>query len=464
MSSSNPEAEPHAAPPAEDLNPFHIARQQFETAVRYLPDLQDGLVEFLIRPDRLVTVEFPIETDDGVRNFVGHRVLHSKVRGPGKGGIRYHPDVTPDEVRALAAWMTWKTAVVDVPFGGAKGGVACDPKALSKRDVRKITRRFVSQLGDAIGPHTDIPAPDVNTGAETMAWVYDTYDMMHPGRNNLPVVTGKPVELGGSYGRREATARGLRVVAETALEKGLVGGLSSLEEADVVIQGYGNAGALSAAFLHDAGASILAVSDSQGGVYHPEGLDPRAVSRHKRDTGSVVGFDDARSLSNDDLLELSCDVLIPAALENQIRADNAPQIQARVVIEAANGPTTPDADRILQERGIPVVPDILANAGGVTVSYFEWVQNIENEQWEAETVHRKLEDKMRRATADVIDTRREINASLPELRRASTEHAGKRDAGRPDAGTLDPVDLRTAASILAIRRVAHVARQRGIWP
>ena len=455
MSLPDSQAEILADASTEDLNPFHIARQQFDTAIRYLPDLQHGLVEFLIRPDRLITVEFPIETDDGrVQNFVGHRVLHSKVRGPGKGGIRYHPDVTPDEVRALAAWMTWKTAVVDVPFGGAKGGVACDPKTLSKRDVRKITRRFVSQLGDNIGPHTDIPAPDVNTGAETMAWVYDTYDMMHPGRNNLPVVTGKPVDIGGSHGRREATARGLQVVAETALKKDLVGDLSSLDEAEVVIQGYGNAGSLSAAFLHEAGASIVAVSDSQGGIHDPTGLDPDAVLRHKQETGSVVGFAGAEDLSNEALLELPCDLLIPAALENQIRADNAPQIQARVVIEAANGPTTPAADRILAERGIPVVPDILANAGGVTVSYFEWVQNIENEQWDAETVSRKLTDKMRRAAADVIETQREVNESLPEIRRAQPA----------DAGELDPVDLRTAASILAIRRIARVALQRGIWP
>jgi len=455
MSVTDPQAELRADASTEDLNPFHIARQQFDTAIRYLPDLQEGLVEFLIRPDRLITVEFPIETDDGtVRNFVGHRVLHSKVRGPGKGGIRYHPEVTPDEVRALAAWMTWKTAVVDVPFGGAKGGVACDPKALSKGDVRKITRRFVSQLGDNIGPHTDIPAPDVNTGAETMAWVYDTYDMMHPGRNNLPVVTGKPVDIGGSYGRREATARGLQVVTETALQKGLVDDLASVEGAEVVIQGFGNAGALTATFLHDAGASILAVSDSRGGIHNPKGLAPRAVLRHKQKTGSVVGFDDAENLSNEELLERPCDILIPAALENQIRTDNAPNIQARVVIEAANGPTTPGADRILRERGIPVVPDILANAGGVTVSYFEWVQNIENEQWDAETVNKKLDEKMRRAAADVIETKREVNGSLADIGPAHTDGGGE----------LEPVDLRTAAAVLAIRRVAHVALKRGIWP
>ena len=325
--------------PTEDLNPFHIARQQFETAIQYLPQLQEGLVEFLIRPDRVITVEFPIEMDDGtVRNFVGHRVLHNRVRGPGKGGIRYHPDVTRDEVRALSAWMTWKTAVVDVPFGGAKGGVACNPKSLSKSDVRKITRRFVSQLGDNIGPHTDIPAPDVNTGAETMAWVYDTYDMMHPGRNNLPVVTGKPVDMGGSHGRREATARGLLFVTETALKKGVVDDLGSVADAKVIIQGFGNAGSLAAQFIAEAGATVVGVSDSQGGVYAPDGLDPAAAMQHKADTGTVVGLEGAEEVSNEELLQRPCDVLIPAALENQIRADNADQIRARVVVEAANGP------------------------------------------------------------------------------------------------------------------------------
>ena len=461
MSATDAPAEVLADTPPEDLNPFHIARQQFDTAIRYLPDLQEGLVEFLIRPDRVITVEFPIEMDDGsVRNFVGHRVLHNRVRGPGKGGIRYHPDVTPDEVRALAAWMTWKTAVVDVPFGGAKGGVVCDPKALSKSDVRKVTRRYVSQLGDNIGPHTDIPAPDVNTGAETMAWVYDTYDMMHPGRNNLPVVTGKPVDIGGSHGRREATARGLLFVTKTALQKEIVDGLDGVEGARVAIQGFGNAGSLAAQFFHDAGAVIVGVSDSQGGAHNPDGIDPEAALRHKKETGSVVGLAGTREISNAELLALDCDLLIPAALENQIRADNAGQIQARVVVEAANGPTTPQADQILSDRGIPVLPDILANAGGVTVSYFEWVQNIENEQWDVETVTRKLRSKMERATADVIETQRETNGSLDEIAR----RRGEAHDGANGRSTLTAVDLRTAACILAVRRVAGVALKRGIWP
>ncbi len=437
MSTSTDPSPPPADTTPEDLNPFHIARQQARQAIRHMPDLSEGLIEFLIRPGRIITVEFPIVMGDGsVRTFVGHRVLHSHVRGPGKGGIRYHPDVTPDEVRALASWMTWKCAVVNVPFGGAKGGVVCTPKRLSRRELRRITRRYIAALGDNIGPHTDVPAPDVNTGAETMAWVYDTYDMMHPGQNNFPVVTGKPVDMGGSRGRTEATARGLLLATRTALDRGLVDGLGDVSGATVAIQGYGNAGAIAARLFAEAGATIIAVSDSQGGIHATEGLDPEAVRAHKTETGSVVDVPGTEPLSNDALLELPCDILIPAALENQIRGDNAPDVQARLIAEAANGPTTPAADRILFDRGIPVLPDILANAGGVTVSYFEWVQNIENEQWDLEVVNDKLRTTMERATEAVLDTQ--------------AAHAG--------------IDLRTAALIQAIGRVAGVARKRGIWP
>ncbi len=439
---------------SEDLNPFHIAQQQFDNAIRYIPDLKAGLVEFLKKPDRVITIEFPIETHDGtVRNFVGHRVLHSRVRGPGKGGIRYHPDVTRDEIRALASWMTWKCAVVDVPFGGAKGGVVCNPKELSTSDLRKITRRFISALGDNIGPHTDIPAPDVNTNEGTMARVYDTYDMMHPGRNNLPVVTGKPVDLGGSLGRREATARGCLFAVERALGSGVVDGLERVKRATVVIQGFGNAGAIAAQLFQEAGARIVAVSDSQGGIYREEGLDIQAVVERKASTGSVTGLPDAQTVTNEELLTLPCDILIPAALENQIRADNAEKIRARFIVEAANGPTTPAADRILFRRGIPVLPDILANTGGVTVSYFEWVQNTENEQWDLDVVNRKLLVKMQHATDDVIDMHREINDSLEDLSQS-----------RGSAESLEPVDLRTAAYVLAVKRVAHATLSRGIWP
>ncbi|MFQ5530625.1 MAG: Glu/Leu/Phe/Val dehydrogenase, partial [Gemmatimonadota bacterium] len=367
-------------PVAEDLNPFHIAQEQFEHAIQYLPEYQQGLVEYLVRPERVLITEFPITTHTGiVRNFTGYRVRHNRARGPGKGGIRYHPDVTADEVRALAAWMTWKCAVLNVPFGGAKGGVICDPKKLTKDDLRMITRRFIAELGDAIGPHTDIPAPDVNTSAETMAWVFDTYDMMHPGRNNTGVVTGKPVDMGGSYGRREATSRGCLFCVQHALSRGLVEGLDSVDGARVAVQGFGNAGSVAARLYAEQGATIIAVSDSRGGIYSPGGLDPEAALAHKQATGSVVGLPGAEEISNEELLALECDLLIPAALENQIRADNADAVKARLIAEAANGPTTPAADRILFGRGIPVLPDILANAGGVTVSYYEWVQNIENE-------------------------------------------------------------------------------------
>jgi glutamate dehydrogenase (NAD(P)+) len=448
--------EPSAAPSAttveEDLNPYHIAQQQFDRAAQYLPTLSGGLLEFLRRPGRAIILEFPIETQDGeVRNFVGYRVLHNNVRGPGKGGIRYHPDVTLDEVRALASWMTWKCAVIDVPFGGAKGGIICDPKKLTRSDLRRITRRFISDLGDSIGPHTDIPAPDVNTNAGTMAWIFDTFDMLHPGENNRPVVTGKPVDMGGSLGRREATARGCLFCTQRALERGLVPGLASLEGATVAIQGFGNAGSIAAQLYAEAGARVIAVSDTRGGIGFETGVDVEKVIAHKRETGSVVGFPGSSQLSNDELLSLPCDILIPAALENQIRADNVAGVNARLIAEAANGPTTPAADRDLLERGIPVLPDILANSGGVCVSYFEWVQNIENEQWELERVDGQLEKKMRRATDAVIDTMEQVNGSLDRLSSGQTRRLG-------------PTDLRNAAYILAIKRVAKIAAERGIWP
>ena len=442
----------------EDLNPFHIAQRQFDEAACYIPDLKIGLFNFLKRPNALVTLEFPIETHDGtVENFVGYRVVHNRVRGPGKGGVRYHPDVTADEVRALASWMTWKCAVVDVPFGGAKGGVVCDPKMLTTDDLRRITRRFIAELGDAIGPHTDIPAPDVNTNAETMAWIYDTYDMMHRGKNNLGVVTGKPIDMGGSLGRREATARGCLFAIRRALERGIVPGLESIKGASVVVQGFGNAGAIAAQVFEEDGARIIAVSDTRGAIYRPEGINPAEALQHKKQTGSVIDLPGTRRISNDELLALPCDILIPAALQNQIRADNAADVHARFVMEVANGPTTPAADRILFERGIPVLPDILANAGGVTVSYFEWVQNNENEQWDLEEVNSKLLTKMTRATDAVIDKRTELNESLEEL------EAVRRRRGL-NGEPLAPVDLRQAAYVLAISRVAKVTLERGIWP
>jgi glutamate dehydrogenase (NAD(P)+) len=318
--------------------------------------------------------------------------------------------------------------------------VVCDPKKLSKSELRKITRRFITELGDNIGPHTDIPAPDVNTSAETMAWIYDTYAMMHPGRNNLPVVTGKPVWMGGSLGRNEATARGCLFVTARAIAEGAVPGLTALDGARVVIQGFGNAGSIAAQLFRDAGATIIAVSDSTGGVIQ-DSIDPEAAIAHKQQTGSVVGMPGTTTITNADLLHIECDILIPAAFENQIRADNAAGVKAKVVAEAANGPTTPAADKILFERGIPVLPDILTNAGGVTVSYFEWVQNIENEHWSEARVNDDLRRKMESATDAVLQMQLEIR----------------------DRHSVN-VDLRTAAYALAIKRVATVALARGIWP
>src|SRR6516165_886409 len=429
---------------SEDLNPFHITAQQFDHAVAYMPQLKHGLIDYLKRPHRTVIVEFPIEMDDGiVRTFTGYRVLHNMVRGPGKGGIRYHPSVNLDEVRALSAWMTWKCAVIDVPFGGAKGGVSFNPKEHTEAEVRKITRRYISELGDLIGPYTDIPAPDVYTDARTMAWIYDTYSMMHPGRNSLGVVTGKPLDIGGSHGRDEATARGCLFCAERALVRGVVNGRDGVDGARVAIQGFGNAGAHAASLFQQAGAVIIAVSDSQGGVINEDGLDLVAIGAHKAKAGTVVGAADARNISNEELLALECDILIPAALENQIRNDNAAAVRAKLICEAANGPTTPAADRILHEGGIPVLPDILANSGGVCVSYFEWVQNNENEQWDLEEVNHKLRTKMERASDAVIEKQAQTNRS---------------------PGDGGPIDLRTAALILAIDRVAEVMLKRGIWP
>lgn len=424
----------------EDLNPFHIARYQFDRAMPLVPTLKHGLIDFLKSPIRTVTLSFPVEMDDGrVRTFTGYRVLHSRVRGPGKGGIRYHTDATEDEVRALAGWMTWKTALIDVPFGGAKGGVVCDVKRLSEGELRRITRRFIADLGENIGPNTDIPAPDLYTNAQTMAWIYDTYDGLHPGENNLPIVTGKPIDMGGSLGRNEATARGCLYATERLLERGAVPGLESLKGARIAVQGFGNAGSVAARLFCEAGAKIVAASDSQGGVHCEPGLDVEAAIAFKAEHGTVVGMPGTATITNEQLLEADCDVLIPAAMENQIRAGNAAHLKCKVVCEAANGPTTPAADDTLRERGIPVLPDILANSGGVCVSYFEWVQNIENEQWDLDEVNGKLHKKMLRSVDTVVDRWQRL-------------------------GGLASVDLRNAAMAVAIERVAHVALQRGIWP
>jgi len=433
----------------ESLDLLINATQQFERALSWVDGVKKGVIDSLINPKRTTHVRFPVNMDDGsTRTFHGFRVLHSDVRGPGKGGIRYHPDVTEAEVSALAAFMTWKTAVVDIPYGGGKGGVVCDPKHLSRRELRLITRRFVAELGDLIGPHTDIPAPDVYTNAQTMAWIYDTYDRMHPGGNNLAVVTGKPVEIGGSLGRDEATARGSWYATEQLLRRGAVPGLDTLDGARVAVQGFGNAGAAAARLFHDAGAVVVAVSDSRGGVASDAGLDPRALLEHKKETGSVVGYPGSAKISNDDLLAYDCDILIPAALECQVTTANAGDVKARLIVEDANGPLTAGADKILAQNGVVVLPDILANAGGVVVSYFEWVQNLENQQWSLEKVQTMLNDKMCRAVDETVDC-------FDALKGRYTEGFNK--------GNPEPT-LRDAALVSAIKRIATVVLQRDIWP
>ena len=434
---------------AEELDLFVNARHQFERALTWIDEFKVGLIEYLINPKRTIHVRFPIHMDDGsIRTFHGFRVLHNRVRGPGKGGIRYHPDVCEAEVAALAAFMTWKTAVVNLPFGGGKGGVVCNPKELSRGELRRITRRFVTELGDAIGPHTDIPAPDVYTDQQTMAWIYDTFDMMHPGQNNRAVVTGKPLELGGSVGRDEATARGSMYATQQLLKRGVVPGMETLDGARVAIQGYGNAGGTAARLFHEAGARIVAVSDSRGGISADSGLDPAKVLTHKIKTGSVVGLPGSTEISNEELLTYDCDILIPAALECQIRGDNADAVKAKLIVEAANGPLTMAADEILQAKKILVLPDIVANAGGVVVSYFEWVQNLDNKQWDLGKVEHLLNEKMTRAVDETVDCWDDLKS----------KHKNGFNGARSGPA------LRDAALVTAIKRLATVILQRDIWP
>ena len=448
------------APPIEDLNPHRIARSQFDLAAPFVGNIDDwdGIAEVLFEPDRAVTVTMPVVMDDGhVRVFNGYRVLHSDTRGPGKGGIRFHPQTDLDEVKALATWMSWKCALLDIPYGGAKGGVECDPRTMSTSETRKVTRRFIASLGSNIGPHTDIPAPDVYTNAQTMAWIYDTYSMMHPGENNLACVTGKPLDIGGIPGRADATARGALMCTEHFLEIGGLPGKRDLNGSTVAIQGFGNAGRFAATLFRDAGAVVVAVSDSRGGIYNPDGLDLAAVEAHKDETGSVVGTAGAEALEPLAVLEIPCDILIPAALENQITTENADRINTRLIVEAANGPVTPGADRILAERDIKVLPDILANAGGVVVSYFEWTQNLDNAQWELHDVHDKLRKKMYRATEQVVTQRVALTEALDFYQKRWSDY-------RPDAPPLVTPDLRIAAYAIAVERCRHSMEQRGVWP
>jgi glutamate dehydrogenase (NAD(P)+) len=410
--------------------PYEMAIAQYDRAVKYL-SLKRGIEEYLRYPKRELTVNFPVKMDDcSVRIFTGYRVHHSTARGPTKGGIRYHPDVTLDEVRALAMWMTWKCAVVSLPFGGAKGGVVCDPKKLSLQELENLTRRYATEISVLMSPEGDIPAPDVNTTPQIMAWIMDTYSM-HRGYAVPAVVTGKPVPVGGSLGRAEATGRGVMVATREALAQLNL----PLKGVRVAVQGFGNVGSVGATLLHEAGARIVAASDSSGGTLNPRGLDPAALVRHKRESGRLSDYPGGEPIDNAALLTTDCEVLIPAALEQQITAANAERIKAKLIVEGANGPTTPEADAILAARGALVIPDILANAGGVIVSYFEWVQDLQSFFWSEEEINEKLERLMVRAY-------REVGATA-------------RDKG---------VDLRTAALIRAIDRVAEAIMILGIYP
>jgi len=425
-----------------------MAQVQFRRAKTHVKGLKRGLIEFLELPKRTIKMCFPIEMEDGsVRTFRGFRTLHSHVLGPGKGGIRYHPQVTEEEVVGLATLMTWKCALLDIPFGGAKGAVICDAKALSETELRRITRRFVHELGPNIGPYTDVPAPDLYTNEQTMAWIFDTYNAMNPGANNRPVVTGKPIELGGSRGRTEATGQGCLYATERLLEFDLVPELKSVAGARVAIQGFGNVGAVAARRFMEAGARIVAVSDSQGGVHDDNGLDVNAVMAYRRAHGTVVGTPGTATVTNADLLTLDCDILIPAALGRAITGTNAAAVKAKLIVEGANAPVLPEAETILAERGVVVLPDIVANAGGVTVSYFEWVQNTENENWELEEVDRKMKARLRRAVEVMVARWRTLSAE-----RGKQEQDG------------EPLTLRTAALVVAIERIARATLQRGIWP
>jgi glutamate dehydrogenase (NAD(P)+) len=414
---------------AEHGSIFGAMLQEFDEAARLLK-LDPGIWRILTHPKRQIIVSCPIQMDNGeIEVFTGYRVQYNITLGPAKGGIRYHPDVSLDEVTALAAWMTWKCAVAHIPFGGGKGGVVCDPTRMSRRELEALTRRYVAEIIDAIGPEKDVPAPDVNTNDQVMAWVMDTYSM-HVGHTSTAVVTGKPIELGGSLGRREATGRGVMIVTrEAALHRGI-----DITKASIAIQGFGNVGSVSADLLARTGARIVAVTDAVGGVHNPRGLDIPKMLEYAGQHKTIDNFPGGESISNEALFALDVDVLIPAALENQVTADNAPSIRAKILIEAANGPTTPEAHKLLHERGVFIVPDILANSGGVTVSYFEWVQDRYGYFWEEDEVNARLEKKMHEAFHDVLQT-----------------------------AVKYEVDMRTAAYMVAIARVGMVTQTRGMY-
>ncbi len=416
---------------SEKINIFQVALKQLEEAAKIL-NLDKGMFDVLAHPKRVLTVSIPVKMDDGsMKVFTGYRSQHNDARGPYKGGMRYHPDVTIDEVMALSMWMTWKCAIADIPYGGGKGGINCNPKEMSENELERMTRRYAYMIADIIGPYTDIPAPDVYTGGKEMSWMMDTYSALKGNFVQPELITGKPIPIGGSLGRTEATGRGIAyTVREAAKELGI-----NMKESTIVVQGFGNAGQYSSKLVHDQGGKVIAASDSRGAIANSEGISVDALTKHKNETGSVVGFDGSRSISNEELLETECTILIPAALESQITKNNAEKIKAKIVAEAANGPTTPEADEILFKNGILVIPDTLASAGGVIVSYFEWLQNLRRDYWTEEEVNNRLDKNITKSFHDVYDALNKYN-----------------------------VDMRKAATLLAINRVVEATKIRGIWP
>ena len=411
-------------------NPYEIAREQLRR-VAELFGIEQNLVNVLQECKKAVVVSIPVTMDDGaIQSFEGYRVTHNIARGPSKGGIRYHPDVTLDEVKALAMWMTWKCALMGIPFGGAKGGVICDPKTLSRGELQRMTRRYTTEIINEIGPERDIPAPDVGTDPMVMAWIFDTYSM-NKGHSVLGVVTGKPLNVGGSLGRLEATARGALYSIQEAIRKRELG----FEGLRVAVQGFGNVGSFLAQFVAEEGATVVAVSDSTAGLYNPKGIDVPAALAHKQETGTLAGLRGADATTNEELLLVDCDVLAPCALEQVITSDNADKVKAKIICEGANGPVTPTADEILEDRGVLVLPDILANAGGVVVSYFEWVQGLQEYFWKEAEVNSKLRDIATRAFNDTW--------RVAEERRTT---------------------MRLAAYGLAVGRVAEATLTRGLYP
>jgi glutamate dehydrogenase/leucine dehydrogenase len=415
----------------EKINPFEVALTQLEEASNIL-NLDKGMLQILSNPKRILTVSIPTKMDDGsIRVFTGFRSQHNDARGPCKGGIRYHPDVTIEEVKALSMWMTWKCAIANIPYGGGKGGIICNPKQMSENELERMTRRFAYLISDIIGPYKDIPAPDVYTGGKEMAWIMDTYSTLKGNYVQPEVITGKPIAIGGSLGRNEATGRGLAYTVREAAKKIDI----DMKQATIVVQGFGNAGQFSSKLVEEQGAKMIAASDSQGAIINKDGIDSDALMKFKKETGTVAGFENAKSISNEELLETECTILIPAALENQITKNNADKIKTKIIAEAANGPTTPEADEILFKKDILVIPDVLANGGGVTVSYFEWLQNLRREYWTEEEVNNRLDINITKSFFDVYDTHDKYN-----------------------------VDMRKAATLLAINRVVDAINIRGLWP